>query len=97
MKALLLMLSIALMILILTSNEVSTFTDYSSTGWTASTGRSWMSGHAINRIPINNGWQFICQGTTGICYEINGPWLTINDFYGEVTEDEGDPVQVTKN
>lgn len=97
MKALLLMLIIALIILILPSNDVSTFTDYSPTGWTASTGLSYMPGLAIQRIKIPNGWRFKCLDVPGICYEINGGWLTINDFSGDALEGASDPIDITKN
>jgi len=97
MKAFILMLGIAALVLLIPNSDINSFTDWSSTGWTASNGRSWMYGHAINRIPIDNGWQFICQGKTGICYEITGGWLTVNDWYGESEEDESEPIQVTKN
>ena len=97
MKAFILMLGIAALALLLPNSGINSFTDYSPTGWTASTGMSYMPGLAIQRVKIPNGWRFKCLDVAGICYEINGPWLTINDFTGDASEGASDPIDITKN
>ena len=54
---------------------------YSSSGWTSSTGARFSYGKAYNLLELANGYSFMCDGT-GVCFEITGNFLYINDVAG---------------
>ena len=59
---------------------------YSPTGWTSSSGLSFMIGLATNVRPTGNGYTFNCSGIDGTCYFINGNILTIYNSIKEPQE-----------
>lgn len=73
---------IIIAIILSVSIALSAISDYSDSGWTASSGYNSMPGKAKNVSLIPNGYSFFCEGTTGTCYEIMGGHLWINDDPG---------------
>jgi hypothetical protein len=80
-KKLLGILAILSILIAITITSLYSFTDYSDTGWYASTGLNTYPGTAYERHQIPGGWAFKCRDN-GICYTIFGNWLDIYDGIG---------------
>ena len=61
-------------------------TAYSSTGWTLSSGALMAEGKAYNITDIGVGYTFYCVGS-GICYQIIGKNLIINEGLNSINGD----------
>lgn len=69
----------ALVLVVLGVVSMFAFVDYSPGGWTSSWGKNSMPGFAVEVIPVSNGYLVTCDGNDGLCYDIDGGWLTVNE------------------
>jgi len=71
--------------------------DYSSTGWTSSSGTNFLMGEAHNLTMIPGGYQFTCKGG-GTCFRILGGdlWIYPPNII-PMSDEEGTPVTILQN
>lgn len=70
-------LIIALFVFVSVTNAI--IYDFNEAGWYASTGENTFPGLAWDVSYSGGSYTMDCWGLAGVCYQINGPWLQIND------------------
>ncbi|HPI19394.1 MAG TPA: hypothetical protein PKY56_03415 [Candidatus Kapabacteria bacterium] len=73
----------------------ATITAYSPSGWSSSSGLTFMIGKASNVKQQNNGYRVTCGGIDGTCYFISGNYLYIYNNSKSNQESEEQSIEVT--